>query len=76
MHLNMKEVVMVAPVVYVSNVRIERVKGPYRRAYLPIERQPVPFGVHDEIAAYYGTDLTIHEPHAATLDYLVAAAAG
>ena len=63
-------------VVYVSNVRIERVKGPYRLAYLPAEPEPVAFGVHDEIAAHYGTDMSIHEPHPATLDYLVAAAAG
>jgi hypothetical protein len=30
-------------VVYVSNVRIERVKGPFRRAYLPVESEPVKF---------------------------------
>jgi hypothetical protein len=63
-------------VVYVSKVRIERVKGPLRRAYLPEENQPVFFGVHSEIAKHYGVDTTIHEPHAATLDYLVSAAAG
>ena len=63
-------------VIYVSRVRIERVKGPYRRAYLPAEPDPVAFGVHDEIAAHYGTDMSIQQPHAATLDYLVAAAAG
>ena len=37
-------------VVYRSAVRIERVKGPVRRAYLPAEAAPVIFGVHDEIA--------------------------
>ena len=63
-------------VVYVSKVRIERVKGPLRRAYLPEENQPVLFGVHSEIAEHYGVDTTIHEPHATTLDYLVSAAAG
>jgi hypothetical protein len=62
--------------VYVSNVRIERVKGPFRRAYLPAEAEPVSFGVHSEIAAHYGTDMAIHEPHAATLDYVVAATSG
>ncbi|MGW8251766.1 MAG: hypothetical protein ACWGO1_14065 [Anaerolineales bacterium] len=67
---------MAEAVVYVSQVRIERIKGPYRRAYLPVEPQPVAFGVHDEIAAHYGTDIKVHKPHAATLDYLVAAAAG
>ncbi len=63
-------------VVYISNVRIERVKGPLRRAHLPAEEQPVLFGVHSEIAEHYGVDTTIHEPHATTLDYLVAATAG
>ncbi len=63
-------------VVYRSHVRIERIKGPLRRAYLPVEPDPVLFGVHSEIAAHYGVDTTVHEPHATTLDYLVAAAAG
>ncbi len=63
-------------VVYISNVRIERVKGPLRLAHLPAEEQPVLFGVHSEIAEHYGVDTTIHEPHATTLDYLVAATAG
>lgn len=63
-------------VVYVSRIRIERVKGPYRRAYLPVESEPVEFGVHSEIAEHYGTDMTQQDPHSTTLDYLVAAAAG
>lgn len=63
-------------VVYRSNVRIERIKGPLRRAYLPVEDQPVFFGVHDAIAEHYKTDMALHQPHAATLDYVVAAAAG
>jgi hypothetical protein len=67
---------MTNPVVYTSRVRIERVKGPWRRAYLPAEDEPVRFGVHSGIAEHYGTDLGQHEPHAATLDYVVAATAG
>lgn len=63
-------------VVYRSKVRIERLKGPLRRAYLPAEQRPVPFGVHSEIAEHYGLDSEALEPHAATLDYLVAATAG
>ena len=63
-------------VTYTSKVRIERVKGPLRRAYLPQEPNPVLFGVHSEIANHYGVDPNVHEPHAATLDYVVAAAAG
>lgn len=63
-------------VVYTSHVRIERVKGPRRRAYLPAESVPVWFGVHSEVAAYYGVDTAVHESHATTLDYVIAAAAG
>jgi hypothetical protein len=63
-------------VVYTSHIRIERVKGPLRRAYLPVEPEPVFFGVHSEVAEHYKVDPTVHEPHATTLDYVVAAAAG
>jgi hypothetical protein len=63
-------------VVYTSKVSIERVKGPVRRAYLPQTAEPVMFGVHSEIAAYYGVDPNAFPPTAATLDYVVAAAAG
>jgi hypothetical protein len=63
-------------VVYTSNVKIERVKGPLRRAYLPQEESAVMFGVHSEIAEHYGVDPQVHDPHATTLDYVVASAAG
>lgn len=67
---------MPGQVVYKSNVRIERVKGPLRRAYLPVEAEPIRLGVHSEIAQHYGVSPDVSEPHAATLDYVVAAAAG
>jgi hypothetical protein len=67
---------MPEPVVYRSRVRIERERGPVRRAYLPQEPSPVFFGVHSEIAEHYGVDPAEFPPHAATLDYVVAAAAG
>ena len=63
-------------VVYTSNVKIERIKGPLRRAYLPQVESPVMFGVHSEIAEHYGVDPQVHDPHATTLDYVVASAAG
>jgi hypothetical protein len=63
-------------VVYTSNVRIERVGGPLRRAYLPVEQEPILFGMHSEIAEHYKYDMAVHEPHATTLDYVVAATAG
>jgi hypothetical protein len=63
-------------VAYRSEVRIERVKGPLRRAYLPAESKPVIFGVHGAIAEHYKVSPEIAEPHAATLDYIIAATAG
>lgn len=61
---------------YVSEIRIERVAGPLRRAYLPAREEPVAFGVHSAIAEHYGVAPGSIEPHPTTLDYLVAAAAG
>jgi len=63
-------------VVYRSQVRIERVKGPLRRAFLPAEDNPVLFGVHGAVAEHYKVPAGVSEPHATTLDYIVAAAAG
>ena len=63
-------------VVYTSQVRIERGKGPLRRAFLPQEPDPIFFGVHSKVAEHYGVDQNVHEPHATTLDYVIAAAAG
>ena len=63
-------------VVYRSEVRIEREKGPMRRAYLPAEPEPVVFGVHGAIAEHYKVPPGAFPPHATTLDYIVAAAAG
>ncbi len=61
---------------YVSKVRIVRERGPIRRAYLPIESEPVIFGTHDEVRDYYGTPPGLFPDHATTLDYVVAATAG
>ena len=64
-------------VVYTSNVRIERVKGPLRIATLPGESTPVTFSVHGAIAKFYKVDpAALGESHAATLDYVIAATAG
>jgi hypothetical protein len=65
-----------ADVVYRSEVRIERERGPMRRAYLPAESEPVQFGVHGAIAEHYKVSPDGFPPHATTLDYIVAAAAG
>jgi hypothetical protein len=61
---------------YVSKVRVERLGGPQRLAYLPAEEDPVAFGVHAEVAEHYGVSPDKFPPRATTLDYVVAAAAG
>jgi hypothetical protein len=66
----------VADVAYVSRVRVEPVKGRVRRAHLPAVEEPVTFGVHSEVAEHYGVSPEEEEPHASTLDYVVAAAGG
>jgi hypothetical protein len=63
-------------VAYRSRVRIERVRGPIRKAYLPAEADPVIFGVHDEVAEHYKVMPGAVEPRATTIDYVVAATAG
>ena len=62
--------------VYRSNVKVDRIRGPFRLAYLPAESEAVKFGVHGAIAEHYKVPAGATEPHATTLDYIVAAAAG
>ena len=63
-------------VVYVSNVKLERIKGPYRKAYLPAQDAPISFGVHSEVAEHYGVSPQVSEPRPTTLDYVIAATGG
>jgi hypothetical protein len=65
-----------AEVVYKSQVKIERLGGPMRKAWLPAEPEPVDFGVHGAVAEHYKVDPDRFPPHATTLDYIVAATAG
>ncbi len=62
-------------VIYISKVRVERIKGPLRRTYVPVEEDPIYFSVHSEIAAHYGIDNQVVEPHVTTLDMVVASTA-
>jgi hypothetical protein len=71
-----KEMQVSAAVTYVSRIRVEPVEGKIRRAHLPAEEEPVMFGVHSEVAEHYGVSPDVEDPHASTLDYLVAAAGG
>jgi hypothetical protein len=64
-------------VIYTSKVHIERTAGPLRIAKLPGEPQPVVFSMHGAIAEHYKVNpASILEPHASTLDYVIAATAG
>jgi hypothetical protein len=64
-------------VVYVSESRIERRKGPIRIAHLPGEPNPVVFSVHGAIAEHYKVNpASLQESHAATIDYVISATAG
>ena len=63
-------------IAYTSKSKIVRIKGPHRHAYIPQVKGHVDFGVHSEIAEHYGVDTNIHNPHATTIDYLIAATAG
>ncbi len=63
-------------VVYTSRATIQRIGGPLRRAMIPAEPKPVSFGVHGAVAEHYGVDMSEEDPHATTLDYVVAAAGG
>jgi len=61
---------------YIAEINIERGPGAIRTAQLPAESAPVYFGVHGAIARHYGLDpANVKEPRAATLDYVIAAAA-
>ena len=59
---------------YEARIRIERVKGPHRRAFLPGREGAVDFGVHGAIAAHYGVEP--EQEHTTTLDYVMAATGG
>ena len=63
-------------VTYVSRVRVDPVRGLIRRAHLPAEEDSVLFGAHGEIAEHYRASREEVEPHASTLDFVVAAAGG
>jgi hypothetical protein len=65
-----------AETVYRSEITLERLENGIRRAKLPGEGAPVQFGVHGAIAEHYGRAPGSYDPHATTIDYLVAATAG
>lgn len=63
-----------AQVVHTARVRVYQDKRPQRRAYIADFPEPVWFGVHGGIKAFYKIEPEVELP--ATLDYMVAAIAG
>lgn len=63
-------------VVYRAEIPITRVRGPLRLARMPAEPEPVRFGTHGPIARHYGVTGEVPDPHATTIDYVIAAAGG
>jgi uncharacterized OsmC-like protein len=63
-------------IAYTSKVKIEHLAVPNNRAILPPDGETVVFGVHDEIADHYKLISGTFEPHAATLDYIIASVGG
>jgi hypothetical protein len=59
---------------YSSRVRIRKLEGPHRLAWIEPFEEPIEFGVHGPIAEFYGAATA--EPIPTTLDYVVAAAGG
>ncbi len=47
---------------YRSVVKIERVRGPIRKAWLPARDQHITFGVHSQVAEHYGVDVDDFPP--------------
>ena len=63
-------------VAYRSEVKVERVRGPLRRAWLPGAEEPILFGVHGAVAEHYGRAPGSYDSLPTTLDYVIAATAG
>ncbi len=61
---------------YVSEVRVERLGGSLRAAYLPGEQEPVVYGMHGAVAEHYGAQPGQFPSHASTIDHVVGAALG
>ena len=62
---------VVGEIVHTSRLRVERVKGPVRQAFLEGFDTPIRFGVHGGIKDFYGIQPEEEVP--ATLDHMVAA---
>jgi hypothetical protein len=65
---------LMSELVHTSHIRIVQDAPPDRRAFIENFDEPVIFGVHSNIAAFYGIEPKQEYP--ATLDYMIASVAG
>ncbi len=63
-----------AEMIYTSRVRVEKVRGSIRRAFIEPFAEPVRYGVHGAIKQFYGVEPDEEIP--ATLDQIIAAIGG
>jgi len=60
--------------IHTSHIRLEKIKGPIRHAYIENIKEPVRYGVHGAIKKFYGVEPEEEVP--ATLDHMIAAIGG
>ena len=67
------------PVAHTSHIRIEKLQGPHRTAYVEGFTDPINFGIHGGIKQFYqdkyGREIKGPE-YPATLDHMIAGIAG
>ncbi|MBI4459229.1 MAG: hypothetical protein HY648_04115 [Acidobacteria bacterium] len=63
-----------AELIHISHVKIQKDKGPVRRAYIENFPEPVRYGLHGGIREFYGVEPKEELP--STIDHLVAAVGG
>jgi len=59
--------------IHTCKIKLIRDKGPVRRAFIEHFKEPVYYGIHGGIAAFYGVEPKEEIP--ATLDHMIAAIA-
>ena len=64
----------VAELIHTSRIRLEKIKGSLRHAYVENFKAPIRFGIHGGIKRFYGIEPDEELP--ATLDHLIAAVGG
>ena len=63
-----------AELIHISHVKIQKDKGPVRRAYIENFPEPVRYGLHGAIRQFYGVEPREELP--STIDHIVAAVGG